>query len=148
MLSRVLAAVALSLVALVAAPAQAATPSQTYQRQIMAATNQIRADHDLPEFKRQQCVQRFAVRQAARMARQERMFHQDLGPVLSECGLTMAGENVAYGFPNGTAVVRRGWMRSEGHRANILNPRFRLLGAGARQADNGQWYAAQVFGRP
>jgi len=146
MLSRVLAAVAVSLLVLVVAPAQAATPSQTYQRKIVVATNAARAHHELPELKRQQCVQRFAVRQAVRMANQQRMFHQDLGPVLSECGLSAVGENVAYGFPTGRAVVR-GWMRSEGHRANILSSSYRLLGAGARKADNGQWYAAQVFGR-
>jgi uncharacterized protein YkwD len=38
-------------------------------------------------------------------------------------------------------------MHSEGHRANILNPSYRLLGMGARRSDEGRWYAAQVFGR-
>ena len=38
-------------------------------------------------------------------------------------------------------------MRSAGHRANILDREFRLLGSGARRSGDGTWYAAQVFGR-
>ena len=37
-------------------------------------------------------------------------------------------------------------MRSSGHRANILNKGFRLMGIGARKGANGRWYVAQVFG--
>jgi uncharacterized protein YkwD len=81
------------------------------------------------------------------MAQQEQMLHQDLGPVMEACGLRTAGENVAEGYPNGRSVVNDGWMGSEGHRANILNPDFRLLGIGARKGHDGRWYAAQVFGR-
>jgi uncharacterized protein YkwD len=57
------------------------------------------------------------------------------------------GENVAYGYPNGRSVVNDGWMRSPGHRANILNPDFRLMGIGARKGHDGRWYVAQVLGR-
>ena len=133
-------------VASVTAPAQATTVAD-YQRDIFSATNHQRARHDLAKFRHQDCVQRYAVRQAKRMAKQERMFHQDLGVVLDRCHLHKAGENVAYGFDLGVAVVKVGWMQSPPHRANILDPAFRLLGAGARRGDNGVWYAAQVFGQ-
>jgi uncharacterized protein YkwD len=143
------------------APAQAATPQPAvepavervappqsrYQAQAFAATNRHRSTHDRPALRKQDCVQRFAVRQARRMARQERMYHQDLSPILRRCGLSRVGENVAYGYPSGRAVVNQGWMHSAGHRRNILDRRFRLLGLGARQSDDGTWYAAQVFGR-
>ena len=129
-----------------AAPARATTVSD-YQRDIFSATNHQRVKHDLRKFRHQDCVQRYAVRQAKRMANQERMFHQDLTVVLRKCDLHKAGENVAYGFDLGIAVVNIGWMQSPPHRANILDPDFRLLGAGARRGDNGVWYAAQVFGR-
>ena len=39
-----------------------------------------------------------------------------------------------------------GWMGLSGHRANILNGSYRLLGVGAAQSLDGRWYAAQVFG--
>ena len=81
------------------------------------------------------------------MAQREQLFHQDLGAVLRDCHLSAAGENVAAGFPNGKSVVNNGWMSSEGHRANILNPSFTTVGIGARKGHNGQWYVAQVFGR-
>ncbi len=81
------------------------------------------------------------------MARQDRMFHQDLRPILRQCGLSTVGENVAYGYRSGRSVVNDGWMHSEGHRRNILNRDFRLMGIGARKSDDGTWYAAQVFGR-
>ena len=147
MMARFLMLLAAATLLLVAAPAQAATPSATYASKIMSATNTVRVDHDLPKLRGNDCVRRFAVRQARRMANQERMFHQRLGPVLRECGLRKAGENVAYGFPTGTAVVFQGWVLSPGHLANILDPEFRLLGAAARKSDSGVWYAAQVFGR-
>ena len=123
-----------------------APAAATYQRQVVKATNQQRARHDRVAFRKQSCVQKYAERQAKRMARQDRMFHQDLSPILRDCGLRSVGENVAYGYSTGRTAVNQGWMRSEGHRRNILNPAFRLLGAGARQSADGTWYAAQVFG--
>ena len=142
----VLATVLLSIpLSLTAAPAQALTVAR-YEDQARSVTNDKRADHDLRRLKKGACVQRFAERQAHRMARQERMYHQDLGVVMRRCNLSTTGENVAYGYPTGRAVVRA-WMRSEGHRRNILNPRFRLLGMAAARDDDGTVYSAQVFGR-
>ncbi len=117
-----------------------------YQNQARAATNNKREAHDLVRLRSGKCVQRAAVRQARRMANQERMFHQDLGRVMDRCGLTSAGENVAFGYSTGRQVVRA-WMRSEGHRANILARSFRILGMAMRRSDDGRPYAAQVFGR-
>jgi uncharacterized protein YkwD len=38
-----------------------------------------------------------------------------------------------------------GWMRSEGHRENILNPRWKELGVGVYKRDDGKVFAAQTF---
>ena len=67
------------------------------------------------------------------MAAESRIYHQDLGPVLQACGLRRVGENVAQGYASGTAVTA-GWMSSPGHRANLLNAEFRLIGVGAAQS--------------
>lgn len=147
MFSRILAAAALALAVLVASPAEARTPESSYESAITVTTNQVRVARDRVKLRGDACVQRFAVRQAKRMAAQERMFHQHLGSVLEECGLRKAGENVAYGYATGVELVLQGWMRSAGHRANILDREFRLLGSGARRSEDGTWYAAQVFGR-
>ncbi len=117
-----------------------------YQKQARVATNNKREARDLVKLRSGKCVQRFARRQARRMANRDRMFHQDIRRVANRCNLSGVGENVAYGYPTGRAVVRA-WMRSEGHRANILNRGYRLLGMAMRRSDNGTPYAAQVFGR-
>lgn len=128
-------------------PAAKVKPHTKYQRQAHNATNKHRAAKGLKELRRTDCVQRFAVRQAKKMAQQEHAFHQQLGPIMAQCGLRAVGENVAEGYPSGRSVVNDGWMNSPGHRANILNPAYRLLGIGARKGHDGRWYVAQVFGR-
>lgn len=128
------------------AVSERATATQTYQRTAFKATNNKRRNHELRPFRRNDCLQRYAVRQARRMAAQHRMFHQESGPVMRACRLSWYGENVAYGYPTGRAVVR-GWMHSRDHRANILKPQFRRMGLAARKGSDGRWYAAQVFGR-
>ena len=133
--------------AVLVAPAAHAGPAAAYARQATSVTNTIRDNRDRRVLKVQRCLRRKAVAQARQMAKTETMFHQDLGPVLSDCGLDQAGENVAYGYPSGRAVVREGWMESEGHRANILRRSYRLTGIGAVQGDDDRWYVAQVFGR-
>lgn len=130
-----------------AAPAEAATEAETaYQSSTFRHTNDERTDRGRKALDHRACLQKFAVAQARLMASKERMFHQALVPVLNGCGLTLAGENVGFGFDSGRAIVNA-WMKSPGHRANILEPGYRLMGIGASKGDNGLWYVAQVFGR-
>jgi uncharacterized protein YkwD len=143
----VLLASAAVLVGTGAPPAEARTQEGKYAHQAFVATNANRAAHGVRVLKANDCLKRAAVRQAKLMAKREQMFHQDLGAVMRECKLNTAGENVAYGYPSGRSVVNQGWMNSDGHRANILNPSFRLMGIGARKGHDGRWYVAQVFGR-
>ena len=57
------------------------------------------------------------------------------------------GENIANFGANATAIeIMNGWMNSPGHRANILNPDFMLLGVGVYLI-NDRTFATQVFGR-
>lgn len=142
------AATALSTISAVtttAAPAHAGVGATHYETGAFTATNVQRAAHGRAALGPRACLRKWAVRQARKMAEQQRMFHQDLSRVAEDCGLSYAGENVAYGYSSGTAVVRA-WMGSPGHRANILSRNYRQMGIGARQAD-GVWYVAQVFGR-
>lgn len=127
--------------------ANAATPAQTYASQAFKVTNTIRANHDRRVLKSNRCLKRAAARQARKMAGQETIFHQLLGPLLSLCLLSSVGENVAYGYPTGKAVVRKGWMKSPGHRRNILRAKWTHMGIAARKSDDGVWYVAQVFGK-
>lgn len=129
------------------ASAAAASPESSYSATAVKATNNARAAHGRKALRPHKCLHSFARRHAERMAAEESMYHQELGPIMEACGLSTVGENVAYGYPTGRAVVRRGWMNSEGHRANILNPAYRLVAVAGARSDDGTWYAAQVFGR-
>jgi uncharacterized protein YkwD len=124
-----------------------AGPASEYAAKAVEATNVAREANDRRAFKVDECLRGFAVKQARKMAAAGKIFHQDLGAIMAECGLVTTGENVAYGYPTGRSVVNQGWMRSEGHRANILNAGFKLVAVAARRDENGTWYAAQVFGR-
>ena len=122
-----------------------ASAADRYEDDVVAATNPERTSRGLAALAPQACVDSYAEAQARRMAAEGRMFHQELQPVLQSCGLRTVGENVAHGYPSGDAVTQA-WMASPGHRANILNGTFRLIGVGAAQGSDGRWYAAQVFG--
>jgi uncharacterized protein YkwD len=52
------------------------------------------------------------------------------------------GENIAYGYPDARAVMA-GWLSSDGHCANLMNPHYTDLGVG-----RGGSYWVQVFARP
>ncbi len=146
---RAIAAGLLGATALVAIPltqVAQASASGTYENSVYANTNVQRAKYDRVKLNGAKCLDTFAERQAAKMAKEQRMYHQQLGPILTTCKLSMVGENVAYGYANGKAAVSA-WMRSPGHKANILNKNYRLIAVGAAQDEDGRWYVAQVFGR-
>ncbi|MFI0356280.1 CAP domain-containing protein [Actinomadura sp. 9N407] len=64
---------------------------------------------------------------------------------MEEAGYTSPGaENIAKGYPTPAAVVE-GWMKSPGHRANILNCDLRAIGVGMADG-SGCPYWTQNFG--
>jgi uncharacterized protein YkwD len=63
-------------------------------------------------------------------------------------GGMMVGENIAWGSGSYAtpAEILNGWMNSPGHRANILNRRFREVGIGiALGAPEGSWDEAATY---
>lgn len=131
---------------LLSAPALAAPSAQrTYANDAFQATNDNRADRGRVRLDKNACLQRFATRQARRMAAQQRLFHQRLQPIANRCRMRAVGENIGFGFRSGDAVVRA-WMRSRSHRGNILKRSYRQLAVAARKS-GGDWYVVQVFGR-
>lgn len=64
---------------------------------------------------------------------------------------SLIGENLAMGDFLSSNDVVDGWMKSPGHRANILKPTYTEIGISATSTFiNGKisWYAVQEFGRP
>ena len=60
----------------------------------------------------------------------------------------ISGENIAAGYPTPEAVVN-GWMNSDGHRANILDPDYCDIGVGYAAVNGSDFYHywTQDFGR-
>lgn len=123
-----------------------AVSSGTYEKDVITYSNRERTAKKQVKLKASSCLDRYAESQARKMAKQKKIFHQDLGPILKACKLTRVGENVAYGFTSGKAVTAA-WMKSPGHRANLLTKQHRLIGVGAYQDPHGRWYVAQVLGQ-
>ncbi|MFY0405855.1 CAP domain-containing protein [Solicola sp. PLA-1-18] len=148
-LPAVLLAMLVSVTLLLAGPASsasAATRSKA-EKAVVKLTNAERSKRDLVKLKKGTCVQRYADRWARSIARREVLKHQDIGKVLRKCKLSSVGENVAVGYRTSRQVVKKGWMKSEGHRANILNPGYRRIGVGVAKSKDGTRYYVQVFGR-
>ncbi|WP_233517929.1 CAP domain-containing protein [Geodermatophilus marinus] len=88
---------------------------------------------------------------SAEMAERDQLAHQDIRALLQRdrlSGFQGLGENVfrATGpVPAGT--IHAGWMRSDDHRVNVLNPGWDRLGVGVHCAPDGSVWATQEFGR-
>ncbi len=69
---------------------------------------------------------------------------------LAIVGARSGAENIAFGTilkepDQWTRTVMKGWMKSPGHRKNILNPKFRYLGVAVSPCAQNLAYATQVF---
>jgi uncharacterized protein YkwD len=123
-----------------------ASVSASYENSAISHTNSERAQRDRVNLKKSNCLGRFAERQARAMAASRTLHHQPMRPILDACQLSQVGENVAFGYPSGTAVVDA-WMHSADHQQNLLNSRHRMIGLGAYQDAEGYWYVSEVLGR-
>jgi len=116
------------------------------QRAVVRVTNRRRAAHGLPPLKARRCPRDFAVRHSTRMATRERFGHSNLKRLLDRCATRHGAENIArFGgrAPTARAVVRA-WMRSPGHRANILDRSMTHVGVGVVRGGD-RWYVTQSF---
>ncbi len=136
-----------------ASAAPAADPA--WLQAVLQATNDVRADHGLPPL---QAGQAAALHAAAVRAHEiiDLFSHDRPGgapwhTALTDAGVAYrkAGENIAAGYLSPEAAVT-GWMNSEGHRKNILNPDFTHLAVGYCYLAGSQYrhYTVQLFYTP
>lgn len=144
---RTISAFLCAAVVLLGAPALAATMTvTTYESQIVTSTNNYRAKHGLVKLKEQSCAKSYAVARAKWMAANRTLKHSSMSTVASKCHFTAVGENIAYGYSSGSAVVKA-WMASSGHRKNILTAKYRYIGSGARKDSRGVWWSAEILAK-
>jgi len=99
--------------------------------QVIAEVNAVRRKSRLKPLATDARLARVARDRAAAMAASGRLSHRGWKRALRQGGVDghLLGENVAYNYSSAAAVMRT-WLDSRGHRANILNPRFRRVGVG------------------
>lgn len=132
-------------------PVQAAPPYAGQEQRFLKLMNDARTARGLSELAASPEVAKVARRWSKRMAADGRLRHNP--NVGSQIPITWKrwGENVGYASNAGggslSAVTRRlhrGFMASEGHRANILG-RFNQVGVGVAIDDDGTMWATMVF---
>ena len=139
--------IALTLVALVIVPAPAgaerarARPTYSPQAAVKNALNNDRVANRRAPLRTQAAAQAKAQAWANRLAREGRMYHSNLrdGINVKWCSL---GENVGYG--SSVQGIERAYMKSPGHRANILNPKWNGVGVG-HATRGSRIYTVHVF---
>ncbi|TKJ25242.1 CAP domain-containing protein [Blastococcus sp. CCUG 61487] len=109
---------------------------------LLDLVNRDRATHGCGPVTPHPDLQVQAQQHADRQAAQNRMHHSRYP------GRWQAwGENVAAGYDT-AAEVHEGWMGSPGHRANVLDCTFTVMGAAATVSAAGVRYWTQQFGAP
>lgn len=132
-------------------PTQATNRITREEAEIVKLTNRKRKKRGLKLLKVNMQLVCLARKQSASMARNNQLSHTVNGKTLSyrieKSGYPYrhVGENVARSKRSPPHVVRM-WMKSQGHRINILNPHFREIGIGIATAENGDKYFTQVYG--
>jgi uncharacterized protein YkwD len=134
----------------------AATTASTIARAVVDLTTRERRQSGLAALDDDADLSRAAQIHADQMASAGRLAHELPGaryPRLQDrldavdYEWQAIGENVAFGQRDAAAVVAE-WMRSSGHRGNILNPGFTEIGVGYATDGTGRPYYVQVFARP
>jgi len=123
------------------------------EQEILDRTNAERTKAGLKPLKIEAKLVQAARDHSANMAKQEKLEHEldDKTPAdrVKAAGYKFQSlaENIAYGPRTGAEVVK-GWMKSEGHRTNLLGPDYVEIGIGVATDKEGRPYYTQVFGKP
>jgi hypothetical protein len=133
-----------------------ADEASLFIQQIVELTNAERANHGVPPLKLEPNLCRAAQWMTQDMAAYHYFGHEDSQgrragarvPTFDYPNYSALGENLAVGYRTAAEVVAA-WMKSPGHRANILNPDFREIGVAYWKAANdipNDTYWVQEFG--
>jgi uncharacterized protein YkwD len=130
-----------------ACPSANESPTEATRKEMVRSTlcllNQRRARHGMRKLRLSKNLSKAARRHAHDMARRNYFSHTAPGGksfldrikntgYLHQAQSWMVGENLAWGSGGRSTpkAIVQAWMNSPGHRANILNARFRHIGIG------------------
>jgi uncharacterized protein YkwD len=135
------AAVPVVLVLALVALLSACTPLNDQEKYLFGSINQARASARLKPVYEFEPLTAKARAWAQTLAAQGQLTHSNLQAL--GVGWTAAAENVGRSSSIEDVVSRL--MASPEHRANILDPRYGLVGLGTARAKDGTVYAVEVF---
>lgn len=130
-------------------PGNNGSTNSSYEQQVIDLVNKERAKAGLSALKLDKNVAKAAL---VRAKETEKSFSHTrpngskFSTALTESGVSFrgAGENIAWGQKTPQEVMK-GWMNSDGHRANILNKNFTTIGVGYYKNAYGVNYWTQLF---
>ncbi|WP_100498657.1 CAP domain-containing protein [Geodermatophilus chilensis] len=132
-------------------PAETSPAERELERDVLDRVNAERAARGLAPVQWDEELAAVARSWSAEMARTGQLRHQDVGALLTREGLSDLqgiGENVFQSTgPVPAGTIHAGWMRSDDHRVNVVNPGWNRLGVGVHCAEDGSVWATQEFGR-
>ena len=100
----------------------------------------------IPELIQDPKLMEYAQQWAVEMSADQRLYHSKMTNIL-HLGYKNVGENIAAGQKDIESVMRS-WMRSPGHRRNIMGKSFTHIGCGYAASKDGTPYWCVCFGVP
>ena len=124
---------------------------EDYQKIILKEVNIEREKNHLKPLKIDSRLNKIAVIKAKDMAKDKKMSHtsKKFGATFNlikkeNIHFTKAAENIASGHKTPEFVTER-WLKSKGHRKNILERDYRFIGIGKASDNEGKLYWVQIF---
>ena len=125
----------------------------SFRGRLLSSVNSTRRKRQIRPLGRTRFLDKVAAGHSKSMARRKHCdhlgFNKRFALIKQKTGLSYTAEN-CYMFPASRYNVHvakklvGGWLRSPGHRANLLNPEFRRTGIGIT-VRKGYVYATQIF---
>lgn len=134
-----------------------ASSARSDERRIFDLINRERAAARLPKLAWDEAAARAARAHSARMRDAGFFAHDDpeRGGVArrataARIGWTAIAENIftCKGYRQPAEVAVKGWMKSPGHRRNLLDPHYTRTGVGIVTAPDGTYHMTQIYFRP
>lgn len=119
------------------------------EQEIFDLTNEERAQYGLDPLTSSDYLSQLAKAHSENMANGTVSFGHDgfdnrVDKVWGKIGGGAIGENCAYNWSGGADAVDQ-WMNSTGHRENILDDSYTLIGIGVAVSRDGAYYCTQIF---
>lgn len=122
-----------------------------FEHTVFAVTNALRVREQLPALEWSELAKQSSRLHSQDMAQHNFFSHTNLKGQSPFDRMEMQGihfrsasENIAYGQFS-AIFVHEGWMNSLGHRKNIVNPVYTLLGTGVAFSDNVPYYTQNFY---